>query len=98
MPKRKLGNGERRLAGQSHQSAPEIPEIYRLETPARQPNPRECRRFSHSQKSHGGDRTGWLGMKDSNWRMSVSKFATANGAHSIVEEYVCHDWRRVNAV
>ena len=33
----------------------------RPETPARQPNPPECRRFSHTRKSHRRDRTGWLG-------------------------------------
>jgi len=69
MPKRKLENGERRLAPQSHQSSPDIPRICRPETPARQPNPRECRRFSHTRKKHSGDRTGWLGWEDSNSQM-----------------------------
>jgi hypothetical protein len=36
--------------------------ICRPETRARQPNPRECRQFSHSRKSNRRDRTGWLGM------------------------------------
>ncbi len=36
-------------------------------------NPRECRRFSHTWKSHRGDRTGWLGRQDSNLGMAESK-------------------------
>ena len=36
---------------------------------------RECRQFSHRQKSHGGDRTGWLGWEDSNSQMSLPKLA-----------------------
>jgi hypothetical protein len=42
---------------------------------AGQPNPRECRRFSHTRKEHGGDRTGWLGWEDSNSQMSLPKLA-----------------------
>src|SRR6266849_6871484 len=38
-------------------------------------NPRECRRFSHTWKSHRRDRTGWLGREDSNLRMAESKSA-----------------------
>ena len=49
---------------------------------------REYRQYLRGRKSNRRDRTGWLGMKDSNWRMSVSKPAKGNGAHSIVEEYV----------
>jgi len=37
------------------------------------PNPRECRRFSHTGKSHRRDRTGWLGRQDSNLGMAESK-------------------------
>ena len=47
--------------------------ICRPETRARQPNPRECRRFSHTRKSHSGDHTGWLGWEDSNSQMSLQK-------------------------
>src|SRR5258707_6836733 len=36
-------------------------------------NPRECRRFSHTWKSHRRDRTGWLGRQDSNLGMAESK-------------------------
>ncbi len=36
-------------------------------------NPRECRRFSHTWKSHRRDRTGWLGCQDSNLGMAESK-------------------------
>src|SRR5258708_2955044 len=35
-------------------------------------NPRECRRFSHTWKSHRRDRTGWLGREDSNLGMFVT--------------------------
>src|SRR6266851_10147362 len=35
-------------------------------------NPRECRRFSHTWKSHRRDRTGWLPWKDSNRSASIS--------------------------
>jgi hypothetical protein len=35
-------------------------------------NPRECRRFSHTWKSHRRDRTGWLGRQDSNLGMAES--------------------------
>ena len=49
--------------------------ICQPETRARQHNPRECRRFSHTRKSHSGDRTGWLGREDSNLRMAESKSA-----------------------
>jgi hypothetical protein len=38
-------------------------------------NPRECRRFSHTWKSHRRDRTGWLGRQDSNLGMAESKSA-----------------------
>src|SRR5258706_9220357 len=38
-------------------------------------NPRECRRFSHTWKSHRRDRTGWLGCQDSNLGMAESKSA-----------------------
>jgi hypothetical protein len=37
----------------------------------RQPNPPECRRFSHIRKSHRRDRTGWLGSKDSKSQMTA---------------------------
>ena len=47
--------------------------ICQPETPARQPNPRECRRFSHTRKEHSGDRTGWLGWEDLNSQMSLPK-------------------------
>ena len=40
------------------------------ETRERQPNPRECRRFSQTRKSHSGDRTGWLGRQDLNLGMA----------------------------
>jgi hypothetical protein len=33
-------------------------------------NPRKCRRFSHTWKSHRRDRTGWLGREDSNLRVA----------------------------
>src|SRR5712691_11807462 len=36
------------------------------ETRAYQPNPPECRRFSHTRKSHRRDWTAWLGWEDSN--------------------------------
>src|SRR6266436_6153971 len=36
-------------------------------------NPRECRRFSHTWKSHRRDPTGWLGRQDSNLGMAESK-------------------------
>src|SRR6266446_2325134 len=36
-------------------------------------NPRECRRFSHTWKSHRRDRAGWLGRQDSNLGMAESK-------------------------
>src|SRR6266404_8803018 len=36
-------------------------------------NPRECRRFSHTWKSHRRDRIGWLGRQDSNLGMAESK-------------------------
>src|SRR5712671_7208654 len=36
-------------------------------------NPRECRRFSHTWKSHRRDRTGWLGREDSNPRVDAGK-------------------------
>src|SRR5260370_9981400 len=36
-------------------------------------NPRECRRFSNTWKSHRRDRTGWLGRQDSNLGMAESK-------------------------
>jgi len=35
------------------------------ETAARPPNPRECRRFSPTRKSHRRDRTGWLHQMNS---------------------------------
>src|SRR6267142_1795453 len=38
-------------------------------------NPRECRRFSNTWKSHRRDRTGWLGRLDSNQGMAESKSA-----------------------
>ena len=75
MPKRKLENGERRLAPQSHRVQRRNSRICQPETRARQPNPRECRRFSHTRKSHSGDRTGWLGWEDSNSQMSLPKLA-----------------------
>jgi len=43
--------------------------ICRPETPARQPNAREYPRFSHARILHRRDRTGWLGMQDSNRQM-----------------------------
>ena len=43
--------------------------ICQPETTARQPNPRECWRFSHTRKSHSGDRIGPLGWEDSNSQM-----------------------------
>jgi hypothetical protein len=53
--------------------APEKPPVQhrksgncRPETRASQPNPPECRRFSHTLKSRRRDRTVWLGWKDSN--------------------------------
>jgi hypothetical protein len=45
--------------------------ICRPETRARQPNPRECRQFSHSRKANRRDRSGWLGWEDSNSQMSL---------------------------
>jgi len=39
----------------------------------RRARPRECRRFSHTWKSHRKDRTGWLGRQDSNLGMAESK-------------------------
>src|SRR5260221_3632257 len=36
-------------------------------------NPRECRRFSHTWKSHRRDRTGWLGRQDSHLGMAEFK-------------------------
>ncbi len=42
-------------------------------------NCRECRRFSHTWKSHRRDRTGWLGSQDSNLEMPESK---ADSHHS----------------
>jgi hypothetical protein len=38
----------------------------RTETGACQPNPRECRGFSHTGKYHPGDPTAWLPREDSN--------------------------------
>ncbi len=40
-------------------------------------NPRECRRFSHTWKSHRGDRTGWLGWEDSNLGIAVDMMDNA---------------------
>src|SRR5260370_41964735 len=37
------------------------------------PNPRKCRRFSHTRKQLRRDRTGWLGCQDSNLGMAESK-------------------------
>ena len=55
----------------SEETAPEIypsrdreSGTYWPETRAGQPNPLECRRFSHTCKSHGRDRTGWLPFLD----------------------------------
>jgi hypothetical protein len=39
-------------------------------------NPRECRRFSHTWKSHRRDRTGWLGWEDSNLGMAETNPST----------------------
>ena len=36
-------------------------------------NPGECRRFSHTWKSHRRDRAGWVGREDSNLGMAESK-------------------------
>jgi hypothetical protein len=46
---------------------------------------RKSRVFSQNTEMPRRDGTGWLGMKDSNWRMSVSKPAKGNSAYSIVE-------------
>jgi hypothetical protein len=48
-------------------------------------NPWECRRFSHTWKSHRRDRTGWLGREDSNLGIAgVAHMltATTTTAHS----------------
>src|SRR5260221_4648791 len=47
-------------------------------------NPRECRRFSHTWKSHRRDRTGWLGRQDSNLGMAESK-SDAGGENVVVD-------------
>jgi hypothetical protein len=39
------------------------PQNCRPETRAHRPNPPECRRFSHTWKSHRRDRNGWLRVK-----------------------------------
>ena len=54
---------------------PEIPEFTGSRFQRARPNPRECRRFSHTRKSHSVDRTGWLGWEGSNSQMSLPKLA-----------------------
>src|SRR6266404_5756643 len=49
------------------------PQNCRPETRAHQPNPPECRRFSHTRHSRCRGRTGWLGRQDSNLGMAESK-------------------------
>jgi hypothetical protein len=46
----------------------------RPETRARQPNPRECRQFSHTRKSHRKDHTGWLCWQSAANCSAVFKF------------------------
>ncbi len=50
-------------------------------------NPRECRRFSHTWKSHRRDRTGWLGRQDSNLGMAESK--SDAGGETVVTDTSC---------
>jgi len=45
----------------------------RAETRSPEPNPRECRRFSHGRISHSRDWSVWLGRQDSNLGMAESK-------------------------
>jgi hypothetical protein len=62
MPKRKLESGERRLAPQCHRVHSRKSGIRQSKTRARPHNPRECRQFSHHQKTNWRDRTGLAGV------------------------------------
>jgi hypothetical protein len=54
--------------------------------------------FSHSQKSHIGDRTGWLGRDESNSRIQrsrLSSMADRNGGRSARHIHCRMDWTGV---
>src|SRR6266436_2859379 len=59
----------------SSRKTPPLVGSARFSSPKTRPlpaNPRECRRFSHTWKSHRRDRTDWLGRQDSNLGMAES--------------------------
>ena len=61
VPKRKLENGEQRLARQSHQSSPEIPEFAGRRLRRASLTREKYRQYLHGRKSNRRDRIGWLG-------------------------------------
>ena len=60
---RKLENNEQRPGLEKRRSCTRLPSNLWPETASRQPNPPECRRFSHTGKSQRRDCTGWLRMQ-----------------------------------
>jgi hypothetical protein len=75
MPKRKLENGEGRLAPQSHQSRAESPEFAGQRLGRASLTRRNVDSSREAGNRIGETATGWLGWEDSNSQMSLPKLA-----------------------